>query len=134
MKTTEQWLTSPSLPDYEVSSFGRVQRKPWVKEMPHGGYRQYGGRPHKGQDSGERRMIMAYKGKTYKVHQLICEAFNGPRKEGQVCMHLDEDYTNNTPENLRWGSQKENLNASGFIQYCKGRTGENSPVFKGRTT
>lgn len=132
--TTEEWRTSPSLPDYEVSSLGRVRRKPYLKEMPNGGCRQYGGKAHVGQDSGEGRMIMVYRGKTYKVHQLVCEAFNGPRKTGQVCMHIDEDYTNNRPDNLMWGTQKENLNAPGFILYCKNRVGEDSPVVKGRNS
>lgn len=132
MSTTEEWRVSPSLPDYEVSSFGRVRRIKYQALMPHGGYRWYGGKAHYGQDTGEGRMIFVYKGKSYKVHQLICEAFNGPRKEGQVCMHLDEDYTNNKPTNLQWGSQKENLNAPGFIEYCRSRTGENTPYIKGR--
>jgi hypothetical protein len=98
--------------------------------MPRGGFRQYGGQAHFGQDSGEGRMIFVYKGKSYKVHQLVCEAFNGPKQEGQVCLHLDEDYTNNKPTNLAWGTQKENLNAPGFLEYCRNRTGENSPVIK----
>jgi len=132
MNTTEEWRVSPSLPDYEVSSLGRVQRIPYLKEMPYGGVRKYGGVPHKGQDSGEGRMTFSYKGKTYKVHQLVCEAFNGPRKEGQICMHLDENYRNNTPKNLAWGTQKENLNAKGFLSYCKSRVGELSPVRKGK--
>ena len=91
----------------------------------------YGGQPHYGQDSGEGRMIFVYKGKTYKVHQLVCEAFNGPKQEGQVCMHLDENYKNNKPDNLAWGTQKENLNAPGFIDYCRNRTGDNNPRKKG---
>ena len=126
----EVWKTSPSLPDYEVSSFGRVMRKPYQSPMPHGGFRIYGGQPHFGQDSGEGRMVFTYKDKTYKVHQLVCEAFNGPREKGQICLHLDENYTNNRPENLKWGTQKENLNAPGFIEYCKSRTGDNHPSKK----
>lgn len=105
-------------------------RKPYQSPMPRGGFRSYGGQPHFGQDAGG-RMIFVYKGKSYKVHQLVCEAFKGPRKEGEVCMHLDEDYTNNRPENLQWGSQKENLNAEGFLAYCRTRTGDNSPRRKG---
>lgn len=132
MTTTEEWRTPPSLPDYEVSSLGRVRRKEYKAPMPHGGYRTYGGHPHFGQDSGEGRMIFVYKGKTYKVHQLVCEAFNGPKESGQVCMHIDEDYTNNRPENLKWGTQKENLNCQKFLEYCRGRTGENSPIAKSR--
>ncbi len=42
------------------------------------------------------------------AHQLVCEAFNGPRPEGLQCRHLDGDPSNNTPGNLRWGTAKEN--------------------------
>lgn len=31
------------------------------------------------------------RGKTYKVHRLVCEAFNGPCPDGLVCCHEDED-------------------------------------------
>lgn len=132
MSAEEIWLLSPTLPAYEVSSLGRVRKVPHKVLMPNGGYRLYGGTPHFGQDSGEGRMTFVYKGKTYKVHQLVCEAFNGPRPPSSVCMHLNEDYKDNTPSNLAWGTQKENLNAPGFIKYCKTRLGDNSPYRKGR--
>jgi len=45
-----------------------------------------------------------------KVHQLVCEAFHGPKPfEKAVVIHIDEDAHNNRPENLMWGTQKENL-------------------------
>jgi hypothetical protein len=47
-------------------------------------------------------------------------------------MHLDENAANNRATNVRWGTQKENLNAEGFIAYCRNRVGENSPTIKGR--
>ena len=132
MNTTEEWRVSPTLAAYEVSSLGRIRKIPHLRPMPRGGVRTYGGKPWCGVDSGEGRMILQYKGKTYKVHQLVCEAFNGPRPKGMVCMHLDEDYKNNKPENLSWGTQKENLNAVGFIEYCKSRLGDESPYRKGK--
>lgn len=131
--TQEKWRRSPTLPEYLVSNLGRVMRIPLLGEMPNGGVRTYGGDPWFGVDSGEGRMIIQHKGKTYKVHRLVCEAFNGsPPKGRNVCMHINEDYRDNRPENLRWGTQKENLNASGFLEYCRSRTGENSPWAKSR--
>ena len=75
---------------------------------------------------------LVYQLKNYKVHRLICEAFYGPPPfKNAVVIHINEDATDNRVENLKWGSQKENLNCAKFIEYCKNRTGENSPVIKG---
>lgn len=127
----EQWRIVPSIPSLMASSFGRYMVTPYLQETPNGGVRQYGGTPSYGQD-GDGRMIFRHQGKTYKVHRIVCEAFNGPAPDGAVCMHLDEDYRNNRPENLKWGTQKENLNAPGFISYCKSRIGDDSPYRKGK--
>ena len=124
----------PSEPWCLASSEGRITVAPYLAEMPHGGTRQYGGEPHFGVWSkSEARFITGYKGRTYKVARLVCEAFNGmaPADES-VCMHKDENAANNRPYNLVWGTQKENLNAPGFLEYCRGRTGPNSPTIKGR--
>lgn len=121
MSTEEIWRLSPSLPEYMVSDLGRIMRIPYLKETPNGGLRQYGGKPWYGVDVGN-RMTFRFQNRTFKVHRLVCEAFNGPPPEGKdVCMHIDEDYSNNKPSNLSWGTQKENLNAPGFIEYCKNR-------------
>ena len=104
---------------------------PYIAQLPNGMVRQYGGVPVGGQWDGS-RMIYCYGGKTYKLARLICEAFKGPPPdEKPVCMHLDENSRNNQPENLAWGTQRENLNAPGFLAYCRSRTGDNSPIVKG---
>lgn len=130
----ELWRVVPSLPGIMVSDEGRVMTAPYVAEMPNGAYRQYGGYPNFGVWSkGDARFIIVRKGKTYKVARLVCEAFNGKSPfDGAVVMHIDENAANNRAGNLAWGTQKENLNAPGFIKYCKGRTGENSPTAKAR--
>lgn len=96
--------------------------------------RAYGGKAHFGVwAKKERRRIFVFRNKTYKVHRLVCEAFHGPAPfEKAVVMHLNENPDDNRPENLQWGTQRENLNAPGFIQYCQARTGDRSPVKKGR--
>src|SRR3989442_771331 len=43
-----------------------------------------------------------------KVHTLVLEAFVGPRPEGAVCRHLNGDARDNRPENLVWGTHKQN--------------------------
>lgn len=132
MNTKEIWRLIPSLAGVLASSLGRLMVAPYTASTPSGGVRQYGGEVTIGQWDGT-RFIYLHKGKTYKVHRLVCEAFNGPPQEGHVCMHLDENSRNNCPENLAWGTQKENLNAPGFLAYCRGRTGDKSHSTKGRT-
>ena len=102
--------------------------------MPKGGTRIYGGKPREGAwEPVQRRYIVVWRRKTYKVARLVCEAFHGkPPKGKRYCVHVDEDAANNRPENLKWGTQKENLNMPKFIEYCQGRTGKNNPYIKGR--
>lgn len=124
----------PSHPQFLVSSEGRYMVSPYWSDMPNGGKRSYGGEPYFGVWSKEdERFIIVYKKKTYKLHRLICEAFNGlPPDEKSVCIHIDENPANNRASNLKWGTQKENLNGANFIAYCRERVGEHSPRIKGR--
>jgi len=48
--------------------------------------------------------------KTRKVHQLVLLAYRGPCPDGLVTRHLDGNCTNNKIENLKYGTQSENLN------------------------
>lgn len=128
----EVWRAVPSLPGLIASSEGRLMVPPYQAPCPNGGTRQYGGEPTLGQWDGK-RYIYLFKGRTYKVAKLVCEAFNGPRPFPRaVCMHADENSRNNRPGNLEWGTQKKNLNAPGFLTYCRSRTGDNSTFSKNR--
>ena len=128
----ESWKVIPSEPELEVSSLGRVRVIPHTVSMPYGGVRIYGGTPTTGQWDGT-RFIYARKGhKTLKVARLVCEAFNGPpTPDAPYCLHKDETSCNNVPNNLKWGTQEENLNCPKFLAYCAARTGDNSPYRKG---
>lgn len=59
------------------------------------------------------------------THVLICEAFHGKPLPGQQVRHLDGDAGNNRPENLRWGTGKEN--AQDAVKH--GRRGSGSMVW-----
>jgi HNH endonuclease len=122
------------VPGILVSSEGRVMYTPHREPMPHGGARPYGGQPTFGVwNKADGRFIVVVRGVTYRIHRLVAEAFHGPAPfDGAVVMHIDENAANNRPTNLRWGTQKENLNAEGFLAYCRTRVGENSPTIKGR--
>jgi HNH endonuclease len=131
----ETWRPVPSLPGISVSSQGRVMHDVHEKPMPKGGVRTYGGTPTLGvwnkQDA--RYIFIIGRKHSYKVARLVAEAFHGPPPfEGAVVMHLDENAANNRADNLQWGTQKENLNARRFLEYCSTRTGENNPFIKGK--
>lgn len=126
----EIWRLVPSVPGVIASSWGRLMVIPYLSRR--GTRAHYGGRPTYGQWDGD-RFIYPFRGKTYKVARLICEAFSGPPPFARaVAMHGDENSRNNRPDNLSWGTQKQNLNAPGFLAYCRSRTGENSPTVKAR--
>lgn len=114
----EIWKSVPSLPEYEASSLGRVRRVPYLASMPHGGLRSYGGRAHFGVWSKDQlRYLLIFRKKTYKVHRLVCEAFHGRPPAGSDTLHVDENPANNRPENLKWGTRKENLNMPAIKAY-----------------
>lgn len=122
----ESWRKT-SVDYLEASSYGRIRILPYEVRG-----RMYSGLPRYGDWAGARFVFM-FRRKTYKVARLVCEAFHGPAPADKPnCLHRDEDARNNRPENLYWGTQKENLNAPGFLVYCRGRTGNNSPTSKGR--
>jgi hypothetical protein len=117
-----------------VSSDGRIMYTPHRGLMPNGGGRAYAGTPTFGVwNKQDGRFIVVFRGKTYKIARLVAEAFHGlPPFNDAVVMHLDENAANNRPSNLKWGTQKENLNAEGFLEYCRSRTGADSPTVRGR--
>jgi len=137
----EIWKPVLSYP-IEASSFGRIRRLPFKKPMPYGGERTYAGKATYGckvKTSGLFPYRMIYRceslKKTFKVHRLVCEAFHGlPPFEDSVVMHIDDNPLNNRPENLKWASQKENLNSKQFINYRKSQVGINSTYQKWRRT
>lgn len=125
----EEWRDHPTVDFIQVSSIGRVQVKPYQVALPWGGFRTYGGHPHFGAKEDDGRMVFTNRTRKFRkrVHILVCETFHGEKPfENAVVMHLDDNPSNNHKDNLKWGTQKENLNTDSFISYCKSRTGENS--------
>jgi hypothetical protein len=123
----EIWKRVPSYPGVLASSEGRIVLPPRYAPLPNGGYRIYAPEPSEGVDRRAKKGAAHVYKATYnfrygniKVHQAVCEAFHGPKPfDGAVVIHIDEDARNNRPENLKWGTQKENLNAAGFLAYCR---------------
>lgn len=132
----ERWKPVPSLPGVMASSEGRLLLPPRYSPLPNGGYRLYAPEPVDGvvtrasKDAAhEYRGYWARHFGNIKVHRAVCEAFHGPSPfDGAVVIHLDENALNNRPDNLKWGTQKENLNMPKFRAYC--RSGERKAKLK----
>lgn len=110
MSDIERWL--PSIVNgLEVSSLGRVRVLPYTKEMPYGGTRRYGGHAWFGttaRDASRPRMILRFRGKTYKVHRLVCRAFRGPEPFSNAdVIHRNGNTLDNAETNLRWATRSE---------------------------
>ena len=129
----------PSLAGVMASSFGRILLPPSTAPLPNGGQRSYLPKPSYGfltrSSVTAKHEYMNYKSRKYgniKIHRAVCEAFHGPCPfDGAVVIHIDEDATNNRPENLKWGTQKENLNMDRIKEYHRSRTGDDNPLRKG---
>jgi len=130
----------PSIDGALAREDGMIKLPESKAAMPHGNVRHYytkwvtGTKTRASKTALHEFFGTMYRGKNYKIHRLVCEAFHGPAPDGKpIVLHLNENALDNRPSNLRWGTQKENLNMPKFIEYCKSRTGENSPTAKAKS-
>ncbi len=107
----ERWKDSPSVPGLEVSSFGRIRVKPYHKEMPYGGFKVIGGHAWHGtiaRGVSRPRYVTRFRGRTHKVHRLVCEAFHGPAPfAGADVLHRNGNTLLNREDNVRWATRSE---------------------------
>lgn len=98
----EEWRPVDGFPDYEVSSLGRIWRKPRptaVKRWRHGELKRTKGK------AAYQMVSLTKDGKSHvrRVHALVCLAFHGPPPSpDHVVDHIDENPSNNRADNLQW--------------------------------
>lgn len=105
MTTDERWLPVQGFDLYEVSDRGSVRSLPRDFPRLKGRVLKPGITP-----KGHRFVVLSHRGvpSTKSVHILVLEAFIGPRPEGMLGLHRDDDKSNNTVENLYWGTYSDN--------------------------
>lgn len=114
----EIWKPIPGYEQhYEASSLGRIRSKQrLVVDKKDGKVRRrfFCGRilsPNIHRKHGRPSVMLSMNGRTkrFLVARLVCLAFHGLPPEGQTnVLHYDDNSSNNIPDNLRWGSLKEN--------------------------
>jgi len=112
----EVWKPIKGFPDYEVSDLGRVKslaRRIFI-ESPRGDhYRTLRTRILKPTPSADYLAVILCRpegNRAINVHRLVARAFLPKPKKG--CTHVrhrDDDGNNNKATNLKWGSQKQNM-------------------------
>jgi len=111
---------------YEVSNLGRVRSmdRTFVDEI--GRVRFCRGRVLHGSNGAKKyRLFILYQlsvGTPRYLHDLVAEAFVGPKPEGAQVRHLDDDPSNNTESNLAYGTPLQNAQdakANGKIRYAE---------------
>lgn len=102
----EEWRPIPSFPSYEASSEGRVRR------VAPGMGARVGRILRPGRSTGGYLKVVLSEGgvvRTRKVHQLVAEAFHGPRPDGMDTCHENGVRTDNRACNLRYDTRKGNF-------------------------
>lgn len=120
---------------YEVSDHGRVRSLDRVIRHSQGGDRLKKGallRVSPMPVSGYPRVSLHKEGKekTALVHNLVLEAFVGPRPQGNDACHLDGTRTNNCVCNLRWDTRTGNM----ADRQSHGRTKRGEDHYKAKLT
>lgn len=107
---------------YQVSNLGRVRSvsREHTRFHRHGGpntVHRYNGRVLKPGKHENGYLIVALsdaangrKPRTYRVHRLVCAAFNGPQPSpDHEVAHNDNTRDNNAAPNLRWATHYDNI-------------------------
>ena len=102
----ELWKKIPRYPHCEVSNTGKVRYKEYFYRLSHGLTKIE--RPLKLGGFGYLQVNIVPEnkssyGKTESVHNLVAEAFIGPKPDKFYRVdHINEDKLDNSPKNLRW--------------------------------
>lgn len=110
----EIWKEINGFNNYQVSSEGRIRRTERIITNKRGRKMHFKEIIMKPEitHNGYHRVGLYVNGRLYhkRVATLVAEAFHGAKPIGTEIDHVDGDKLNNTPENLRYVTHKENVN------------------------
>lgn len=132
-RETEVWRSVAGFPNYEISSFGRLRVLDRHICTSNGQTRFYRGgliAPCRNQHGHLKVLLIRVPGvkEPRYLHQLVAEAFIGPRPEGHEVAHGDGIPSNNRLTNLRYATPAENQ--ADKIQHGTHGFGERHPSAK----
>eukprot|EP01039_Chlorochromonas_danica_P011494 gene11494-12869_t len=95
----EVWLPVRGLPNYEVSSEGKVRNLNTKKILRSSNH-----------NKGYRKVVLFKNGKdsTMLLHRIVCATFYPNPHNKRFVDHIDNDKSNNNLSNLRWCTASEN--------------------------
>lgn len=92
----------PSVPGVLVSSLGRVEVPPFVREHPSGGLRHHRGHIRSGWTNTQATVRVG--GLPRDVARMMCEAWHGPAPADRpYCIRLSDDPAQLRPDTVCWG-------------------------------
>lgn len=95
---------------YQVSNMGQVRSVDRIVTTKRGVKKRTKGRVlSQGCDQWGRRNVVLGRGNNARVHALVAESFIGPRPDGMVVAHWDNNASNNHVDNLRYTTQRGNV-------------------------
>lgn len=110
---TEVWRPVTVNSDYEVSNAGAVRSLSRLITRPNRwgmATVKWSGRVLRpGVHQGYRQVKLGACKTVHRVHQLVAWAFNSPQPVGTVVNHIDGNKLNNTPGNLEYITNSENV-------------------------
>lgn len=113
----EKWRLIEGYENYMVSNKGNVMSLPTISKKLEGhkkGTKQRPGKllkPRKVPAGGHLQVALVKNKKPnwFYVHRLVAQAWLIRSKDVDVVMHIDDDPSNNCVENLKWGTQLQNM-------------------------